>query len=165
MSQSTVSKGEKLAQRVSRILARLHAGEAIDKHQLAQDFDVDVRTIERDLGERLRGKVKRNAAGRWQLVQSARGTIPARFLDHYALMSGTGKLFPDMSLDYLLPQLELAEAQRGTKVQAVAQEDLDNPHSFEALQQAIEECRFCHFGYKGKQRHAQPYKLIHSKGI
>lgn len=57
MSASTTagsaSKGEKLAQRLSQILARLHQGAAVDKHQLAQDFQVDVRTIERDLGERL----------------------------------------------------------------------------------------------------------------
>lgn len=165
MSPSSVSKGEKLAQRVSRILARLHEGEAIDKNQLAQEFEVDVRTIERDLGERLRGLVERNASGCWQLVHSARGTIPARYLDHYARMSGTGKLFPDMSLDYLLPQLGLADAQRGTKVQGVAQEDLDDPQSFEALQQAIKQFRFCRFRYKGKPRDAQPYQLIHSNGV
>ena len=50
---SAASKGEKLAQRLSQILARLHQGDAADKHQLAQDFQMDVRTIERDLGERL----------------------------------------------------------------------------------------------------------------
>ena len=49
----TVSKGEKLAQRLSQILARLHQGDALDKYQLAKDFLVDVRTIERDLSERL----------------------------------------------------------------------------------------------------------------
>ena len=54
-TSSTKAKGEKLAWRLSHILARLHHGDVIDKHQLAQDFEVDVRTIERDLGERLKG--------------------------------------------------------------------------------------------------------------
>ena len=42
-----------MVQRLSQILARLHQGDAVDKHQLAQDFQVELRTIERDLGERL----------------------------------------------------------------------------------------------------------------
>ena len=49
MPSTTGTRGEKLAQRLSCILARLHQGEALDKHQLVQQFDVDVRTIERDL--------------------------------------------------------------------------------------------------------------------
>lgn len=64
-SASSASKGEKLAQRLSQILARLHQGDAVDKHQLAQDFQVDVRTIERDLGERLCGIVERSVDGQW----------------------------------------------------------------------------------------------------
>ena len=48
-ARSTV-KNEKLAQRLSDILARLHQGEALDKHQLVAQYQVQVRTIERDLG-------------------------------------------------------------------------------------------------------------------
>ena len=62
-TSSTKAKGEKLAWRLSHILARLHQGDVIDKHQLAQDFEVDVRTIERDLGERLKGIAERAPAG------------------------------------------------------------------------------------------------------
>ncbi|WP_139235524.1 hypothetical protein [Paenacidovorax caeni] len=69
-----MSKGEKLAQRLSQILAQLHKGDALDKHQLAQDFQVDVHTIERDLGERLRGIVERSSDGQWHLTHSARST-------------------------------------------------------------------------------------------
>ena len=43
------TKSEKLAQRLSRIIARLHQGEHIDKHQLAAEFGTTIRTIERDL--------------------------------------------------------------------------------------------------------------------
>ena len=70
------AKGEKLAQRLSHILALLHQSDTIDKHQLAQAFSVDVRTIERDLGERLHGIAERGLEGRWQLAHAARSTIP-----------------------------------------------------------------------------------------
>lgn len=159
------SKGEKLAQRLSRILARLHEGEAIDKNQLAHEFLVDVRTIERDLGERLRGIVERGATGRWQLTNRARSTIPAKHLRNYARMAGTEQLFPDMSLSYLLPQLDIPESLRATQVQPIPHEDLGGADAFIMLQQAIESRHLCHFIYKNKPRQAQPYRLIHKSGI
>lgn len=165
-SASSASKGEKLAQRLSQILARLHQGDAVDKHQLAQDFQVDVRTIERDLGERLCGIVERSADGQWQLTHTARSSIPAKHLHGYARMSGTEHLFPDNSLRYLLEQLHTPEQQRTTHVQAIAHEDLrPRTQEFLQLQTAIEQKHPCSFSYKGKQRNVQPYKLIHKNGV
>ncbi len=165
-SASSASKGEKLAQRLSQILARLHQGDAVDKHQLAQDFQVDVRTIERDLGERLCGIVERSANGQWQLTHTARSSIPAKHLHGYARMSGTEHLFPDNSLRYLLEQLHTPEQQRTTHVQAIAHEDLrPRTQEFVQLQTAIEQKHPCSFSYKGKPRNVQPYKLIHKNGV
>ena len=163
---SSVSKGEKLAQRLSQILARLHQGDVLDKHKLAQDFQVDVRTIERDLGERLCGIVERSTDGQWQLTNSARSSIPAKHLHGYARMSGTEHLFPDSSLRYLLEQLHTPEQQRTTQVQAIAHEDLA-PHTqeFSQLQTAIGQKHPCRFDYKSKARNVLPYKLIHKNGV
>lgn len=166
LAAASHSKGEKLAQRLSRIIARLHQGEHIDKHQLAAEFDVDVRTIERDLHQRLNGIAERNAQGLWQLTMTARSTIPARHLHDYARMAGTERLFPDTSLPYLLGQLNTPEAQRATHVQPVPHEDLgSNTRTFAALQTAIEQQHTCHFTYKTKPRHAHPYRLIHKNGV
>lgn len=158
------SKGEKLAQRISQILARLHQGEMLDKQQLAQDFQVDVRTIDRDLGERLQGIVERNPQGYWELSYSARGTVPAKYLHGYARMTGTEHIFPNSSLSYLLQQLEIPEQRRTAQVQPVQHEDVAPAH-FDALQQAISQRHPCRFTYKDKLRHAQPYRLIHKNGI
>ena len=160
------SKHEKLAQRLSQILSRLYQGETLDKHQLAQAFDVDVRTIERDLGQRLRGIAERNGDGLWQLTQTARSTIPAKHLHGYARLSGTEHLFPDPSLRYLLNQLETPEHLRATHVQSMPHEDLhtQGPH-FALLQAAIEQRHECRFTYKGKPRQAHPYRLIHKNGV
>lgn len=144
------TRGEKLAQRLSHILALLHQGDNIDKNQLARLFHVDVRTIERDLGERLCGLIERNAEGHWQLVYSARSTIPAQFLHGYARMAGTEHLFPDTSLRYLLEQLDTPQPRRATQVQAVPHEDLgEHSSTFTLLQTAIEQKHECRFGYKG----------------
>lgn len=159
-------KGEKLAQRLSHILALLHQGNAIDKHELAQRFSVDLRTIERDLGERLRGIAERNDDGRWQLLRAARSTIPARYLHGYAQLIGSAHVFPDTSLCYLLEQLETPESGRTMRVQPTSHEDLrEHSDHFVRLQIAIEQCHECRFTYKGKPRHAQPYRLIHKNGV
>lgn len=159
-------KGEKLAQRLSHIISRLHQGDILEKRQLAQDLQVNVRTIERDLGERLYGIAEQNADGCWQLVSTSRSSIPSKHLHGYARMSGTEHLFPDNSLDYLLGQLEIPEQQRTTHVQAIAHEDLRaRTEVFFQLQTAIEQKNPCHFEYKDKARTVQPYKLIHKNGV
>lgn len=166
LAAASHSKSEKLAQRLSRIIARLHQGEHIDKHQLAIEFDVDVRTIERDLHQRLHGIAERNAQGLWQLTHKARSTIPARHLHDYAHMAGTKHLFPNNSLDYLVEQLATPEQRRATHVQPVPHEDLGGgTRTFMALQAAIEQHHTCHFTYKTKPRSAQPYRLIHKNGV
>jgi len=164
--QPAETKGERLSLRLSGILARLHQGEALDKHQLVQQFDVDVRTIERDLKKRLAGIVERNADGLWQLTRAARATVPAKRLRDYARLTGTEHFFPDTSLRYLLEQLETPEPRRATHVQPTPQENL-GAHGplFAQLQSAIEQRRECRFTYKGKPRHAQPYRLIHKNGV
>jgi len=160
------AKGEKLAQRLSHILGLLHQGDTIDKHQLAQDFQVDVRTIERDLGERLLHLAERNDSGRWQLTHSARSTLPARKLNDYAQLTGTQHLFPDASLRFLLELLQTPPAHRTVHVQPVAQEDMRGQGAvFAQLQMAIQERHECRFGYKDKPRLVQPYRLIHKSGI
>ncbi|HEX5344436.1 MAG TPA: WYL domain-containing protein [Duganella sp.] len=165
MSSNHITKGEKLAQRLSRILARLHQGDRIDKHQLAEEHDVDVRTIERDLGERLLGIAERDADGYWQLTHAARSTIPVKHLQSYARLSGTEHLFPNGSLSYLLEQLSVPELNRATQVQATPREDLNGARTFTALQAAIVNRHPCRFLYKGRPRDAAPYRLIHKNGI
>lgn len=158
-------KGEKLAQRLSLILARLHQGEHIDKHELAIEHGVDVRTIERDLGARLLGIAERGPEGRWQLTHAARSTIPAKHLHGYARLSGTEHLFPDGSLRYLLEQLSVPESNRITQVQAFPLEALSNTGIFTMLQAAIKNRHPCSFIYKNRSRQTQPYRLIHKNGI
>lgn len=159
------NKGKKLGKRVSAILSMIHRGDIIDKQELASTFSVSLRTIERDLGERLHG-IAECKSGQWQLVQSARSTIPARHLYDYARLAGAENLFPDGSLRYLLTQLEIPEARRSTQVKPVAHEDLRSQGAvFSLLQIAIEQQRICHFAYKTKSRQAKPYRLINKAGI
>ena len=162
-NSSSRSKGEKLARRLSHILSLLHQGDAVDKHRLADEFDVDVRTIERDLSDRLCNIAERNEQGGWQLTHSARSTIPAKYLLNYAQLVGTQKLFPDTSLRYLLEQLEDPNT---LKVHRIEGEDLKGLEGlFATLQDAIERRMRCRFEYSGKPRLVEPYRLRHKDGV
>lgn len=159
-------KGEKLAQRLSHIIALLHQGDILDKQQLAQQFGVDVRTIERDLFERLKGIAERTPEGEWRIASARRSTIPARYLSEYSQLAGAAALFPDASLPRLIGQIETRPADRGLHVQPVPEEDLrGQSRTFEQLQTAVQQHRPCQFIYKGKPRQTHPYRLIHKNGI
>ena len=165
-SSSLRPKTEKLAWRLSHIIARLHQGDAIDKHQLAREFDVDVRTIERDLNERLDGIAERNEKGQWQLTHGARSTIPANQLNDYARLAGVDKLFPNTSLSYLLEQLGRPATPHPLHVKPLPAEDLSAHRlAFEQLEIAIQARSSCSFTYKGKARQVEPYRLIHKNGV
>ncbi|WP_394682223.1 helix-turn-helix transcriptional regulator [uncultured Comamonas sp.] len=159
-------KTEKLAWRLSHIIARLHQGDVIDKHLLAREFGVDVRTIERDLNERLDGIAERNKEGQWQLTHSARSTIPANRLTDYARLAGTDKLFPNASLSYLLDQLSRPNTPHPLHVQPLPAEDLSAHRAvFEQLEVAVQARHSCAFTYKGKARQVEPYRLIYKTGV
>ena len=156
-------KGEKLAQRISGILGLLHQGACLDKHELAAQFGVGVRTIERDLCDRLTNFVQRTQDGKWQLADHASSAVPAEYLDRYADMAGVRQLFPDRTLPWRLKQLKLSAGERGLHVQPAPEEDTD-PQHFAALQTAVQEHHPCTFSYSGKPREVQPYRLIHQHG-
>lgn len=156
----------KLALRLSKILALLHQGENIDKHALAEQYEVSVRTIERDLTDRLHGIAEQADDSHWHLVHQHRSTIPTKQLNEYTSLVGTAQLFPDPSLPYLLKQLDTPKPRRTTHVQPTPREDLRTQSpAFAQLQAAIEQHCECRFTYKAKPRHAQPYRLIHKDGV
>ena len=52
MAKPTASSHEKVSVRLAEILIKLNRGEKLDPRQLAEEFGVTLRTIQRDLLER-----------------------------------------------------------------------------------------------------------------
>lgn len=160
------AKNEKLGRRLAHILALMHQGKQPDKHQLALQFGVDVRTIERDLHQRLHGLIERTPEGPWQLTAQARSTVPIGWLDSYAQLAGAQRLFPDTSRAWLIRQLHTGPAHTGLHVQPTPSEDLHTRSAlFDQLQTAIQQRHPCRFSYKAKPRHAHPLRLIQKNGV
>ena len=155
-----------LARRLTYILSQLHLQRRIDKHTLAKKFSVDVRTIERDLHQRLRGIAERDENGQWQLTHQGRGAVSLDYLQRYAELAGATHLLPDESLDYLLAQLDTPAPQRGLQVHPTPGEDLSPLRSdFATLQTAVQQRTACTFLYKNKPRQVHPYRLANHSGI
>ena len=162
----TASKADKnLPERLAFILNLLHQGLEIDKHSIAQRFDTTVRTIERDLADRLGKLIEKASDGRWQLRVESRAVVPIGYLNHYAKLTDTEYLLPDNSLASLLPNLQALQ-ESSLRVLGESYEDLrSKSRDFAALDGAIQANQVCHFSYKDKIRSVKPYRLLNSKGL
>lgn len=165
----TAPRTDALAQRLAQIMACLYQGHTLGSTgELARQFGVSPRTIERDLHQRLHGIIERSADGNsWQLTAQARATIPVRYLDNYAVLTGTQGLFPDTSRQWLFQQLDAAPECTGLHIQTIPNESLDNTsvNAFTQLQTAIQQRHPCRFSYKGKTRLVHPLRLIRKSSI
>lgn len=159
------SKREKVAARISLMLMQLFQGKALDKHEMAAEFQVGVRTIERDLAS-LSRHVERTTEGKWRLKQAASNNLSPDLIAQYARMVGTDKLYPDRSVNYLIEQTKRGDAERTTRVKAAPVVDVRKTSAvFEGLERACQQHQVCTFTHSAKARRVNPYALIHNGGV
>ena len=159
-----------LAYRLAGILLRLNNGESLDPGELAQDFGVDVRTIQRDLNERMAFLPIEKHSGRYRLDPAYLGRMAPKDIERFAALAGVRGLFPSMGTDFLR---ELFDHRFQSSVQVTGHhyEDVAGRASdFRLVHQAIAEHRWLDFRYNkpdgsSRDRSAQPYKLLNERGI
>ncbi len=66
---------DKLSIRLVQILSKFNNGESLSAQELAQEFNVDTRTIQRDLNERLAFMSIKKENGRYVLESFALGKL------------------------------------------------------------------------------------------
>ena len=159
-----------LAFRLAGILLRLNNGEALEPGDLAQDFGVDVRTIQRDLNERLAFLPIEKDAGRYRLDPAYLGRMGPKAVERFAALAGVRGLFPSMGADFLR---ELFDHRFQSSVQVAGHhyEDVsERGADFRLIHRAIADHRFLAFTYTKpdgsiRERSVKPYKLLNEKGI
>lgn len=90
-----------LAFRLANILARLNMGEKLEPRTLAEDFGVNLRTIQRDLNERFSYLPICKEEGRYFLAPGHLGKIGLEDVRRFARLAGVEGLFPDMGVNFL----------------------------------------------------------------
>lgn len=155
---------DKIATRLSQILLKLNGGEALSIEELAIEFGVDKRTIQRDLRQRLEALPIKKEGGRYSLEDYALGQLCYEDIKNFAKVCGVKSLYPSLSNDFIRQILRQNSSIHTVK--SFCHEDLKSKApEFETLSKAISSRLKIGFRYKNKERKADPYKLVNKNGI
>lgn len=160
-----------LVYRLSEVLTKLNQGESLDPQALADEFGVNLRTIQRDLNVRFAGLPLIKANGRYKMDEAHLGKLTIRDIERFAAFTGVSGLFPEMSGQFL-KEVFATNANDAWQVRGHHYEDVrEHRAMFVALEQAIVQkhtvqFRYCKTNGDTRVRIAvEPYKLINQKGI
>jgi predicted DNA-binding transcriptional regulator YafY len=160
-----------LVYRLSEVLTKLNQGESLDPQELADEFGVTLRTIQRDLNVRFAGLPLIKVNGSYKMDEVHLGKLTMRDIERFAAFAGVSGLFPDMSGQFL-KKVFASSAKDAWLVKGHHYEDVRGRRAmFAALEQAIVEKHLVQFRYskangETKLRDGvEPYKLINQKGI
>ena len=159
-----------LVYRLAQMLVKLNQGEKLDPQALADEFGVNLRTIQRDLNERFAYLPLVKTDGRYHLDPVFLGKLSTRDVERFASLAGVRGLFPSLSDEFLRDIFD-ARMQVALLVKGHNYEDLAGKEAaFRLLEQAIVARRNVAFEYRKDEglvpyEGVAPYKLVNLKGI
>ena len=89
-----------LVRRLALILVKLNQGEKLDPKQLADEFNVNLRTIQRDINQRFGYLPLEKAEGKYSLNPAFLGRLTLRDVEQFAGLAGVRGLFPSLSEEF-----------------------------------------------------------------
>ena len=158
------------ATRLVDMLRRLNQGEALQPEKLAAEYEVTLRTVQRDLNEKLDFLDLEVQNGSYRVAASKLGLLSLQDITRFAEIAGLEGLYPQLD-DTLIRRWLQTSYQNALLVRGPSYEDLSgHENTFNLLQQAIDRCCTVGFRYlktdgpKVTQR-LKPYQLINHDGI
>ncbi|HCH3385719.1 TPA: WYL domain-containing protein [Vibrio parahaemolyticus] len=157
---------DSLAERLSNILLKLNSGEVCEMRELADEFAVNLRTIQRDVNVRLAFLPIEKDGSKIRLESSALGRLTANDIRNFAQICGVKELFPSMDNSFITSLLSNAY----NSSYLVQGHHYENEANIKPLLKKLEYCIagriLINFTYKGKSyEQVEPYKLVNAKGI
>lgn len=159
-----------LVYRLAQMLVKLNQGEKLDPQSLADEFGVNLRTIQRDLNERFAYLPLVKTNGRYHLDQIFLGKLNTRDIERFASLAGVRGLFPSLSDDFLRDIFD-TRIHSALLVKGHNYENLVGKQpQFHQLEQAIVARHHVAFDYlknEGQKHYDKvaPYKMVNHKGI
>jgi predicted DNA-binding transcriptional regulator YafY len=159
-----------LVYRLAQMLVKLNQGEKLEPNTLADEFGVNLRTIQRDLNERFAYLPLEKIEGRYQLDPTFLGKISIKDIHRFAGLAGVKGLFPSLANDFLRDIFD-SRVQSALLVKGHHYENIgDKGGLFKDLEKAIIAHRQVSFSYlkaEGIKTYEalSPYKLVNHKGI
>jgi predicted DNA-binding transcriptional regulator YafY len=161
---------ETIVYRLAQILIKLNHGERVEPKELAEEFGVNLRTIQRDINQRFAYLPLIKEEGRYRLEDYALGKLNTRDVQRFASLAGVHGLFPSLNDDFLRDIFD-DHTSAAILVRGHNYEDVSGRKSdFKLLELAINE-HFCiRFNYASAGgaetlRVVEPYLLLNQKGI
>lgn len=159
-----------LVQRLALILVKLNQGEKLHPAELAVEFGVNLRTIQRDLNERFGYLPLQKEDGAYRLDPAFLGRLQLRDIERFAGLAGVRGLFPSLSDEFLRDVFD-ARVQSALLVRGHHYEDLGGrERDFREMERAIVMRRHVSFDYRKEEATkayagVEPHKLVNHKGI
>jgi predicted DNA-binding transcriptional regulator YafY len=166
----TTPKHDTLVRRLAYILIKLNQGEKLDPIGLAEEFGVNLRTIQRDLNVRFAYLPLERIDGRYHLNPVFLGKLSTRDVAQFAGLAGVRGLFPSISDDFLRNIFD-SRVESALLVKGHHYEDLrDKDRHFWQIERAIVAHQRISFDFQkddARKGYAdvEPYKLVNHKGI
>ena len=154
-----------VATRLALILTKLNESQKLDVTELAEEFNVTKRTIQRDLNDRLSFLPLKKENNLYSLEEFYLGKLKSEDIKNFAAICGVKELFPNLDNSFLMHILDNSLNQ-AYLIKGYNYEDLSyQTTQFQEVEQAILEQKLISFEYNQKQREVKPYKLVNNKGI
>lgn len=166
----TDSSHDTLVYRLAQMLVKLNQGEKLNPQALADEFGVNLRTIQRDLNIRFAYLPLQKTDGYYHLDPTFLGKLSTKDVDRFAGLAGVRGLFPSLSDDFLRDIFD-ARIQAAVMVKGHDYENMAGKEAaFRSLEQAIVGRQHIAFDYQkdsGLKSYSgvAPFKLINHKGI
>ena len=166
----TDTSHDTLVYRLAQMLVKLNQGEKLNPQALADEFRVNLRTIQRDLNVRFAYLPLKKTDGYYHLDPTFLGKLSTKDVDRFAGLAGVRGLFPSLSDDFLRDIFD-ARIQAAVMVKGHNYENMAGKEAaFRSLEQAIVGRQHIAFDYlkdSGLKSYSgvAPFKLINHKGI
>ena len=155
---------DKLARRLTEILNYFNEGKRLDVKALSKEFNVSVRTIQKDLNERFNFLPIKKENGVYMLEPYALGKLTYDDIVRFAVFAGVKDLFPDMGKALIVDILNTS-IQSSMKVKGINYERLTYTlDMFNAIAGAIVARHTLSFVYNEKSRLVKPYRMVNTQG-
>ena len=159
-----------IAYRLTEIIRMLNEGRKLAPQELSDMFATPIRTIQRDLNERLAFLELIKKDGCYTLSGPRLGTLNIKDIERFATLAGLQGLHPRLSTDFLRDILE-SRLEQSTLVRGHNYEDISGKEPlFAQLRQAITAHHPIGFEYTKPEgskmvEAAQPYRLVNQDGV
>jgi predicted DNA-binding transcriptional regulator YafY len=165
----TASGHDTLVQRLAMMLVKLNQGESLEPRELAREFGVNVRTIQRDINERFGYLPLEKVDGAYRMTPAFLGRLSLKDIERFAALAGVAGLFPSLSVDFLRDIFD-SRIEPALMVKGHNYEDLRGKEAaFKAIERAIVARRRVRFAYPAgtgsKAYLVDPHKLVNAKGV